>query len=226
MGIFIAVCGIDASGKATQTEKLCDFYRTTGHKSVTKIEFPNYKSVTGQMILDHLRGNWTVEINGQTNRHPIYLDNPSTYAFQCCHIANKVECLPDAVWQKGHDDIFISDRYIASAYAYGAVFGLDENWLLMMHRNLPQPDINIFLDIPIEESFKRRPGRRDMYEQDGDLLHRVRQCYLDIFKRYGSKYIIVDGSGTEDDVFERILGQLKCHGLVTVTQNEVMHVNV
>ena len=115
-----------------------------------------------------------------------------------------MECLPDGLWDKDNTGIYVADRYNASAYAYGDAFGVDLDWLVRAHRHLPQPDLNIFLDIPVEESFRRRPDRRDNYERDADMLEKVRQSYLKVFNLLGSSYIVIDAIGDQDDVFKRI----------------------
>lgn len=214
MSLFIALEGLDASGKHTQTEKLKKHFEDSGFETI-KFDFPNYKSITGEMISGHLQGDWKIHVSDEaktmlydpmrTKDMPEYMVNPSTYLFQCCQLVNRMETLPDDVWEPDHKKVFIADRYNASAYAYGIAFDLNFDWLVRSHRHLPQPDINIFLDISVEESFRRRPNRRDDYEKNSKLLERVRNCYIDVFKRLGSSYVIIDGSGSEEQVFEKIL---------------------
>ncbi len=209
--MFVAVEGIDASGKATQTENLKKHFEKIGGLNVTKFDLPKYESVTGQMIKDHLHGYWKAQIAGkilsedEIANPPLYYKDPSTYLFQCCQLVNRMETLPDGLWEQGPKDIYIADRYNASAYAYGVAFGIDFDWLIKTHLRLPQPDINIFLDIDVEESFKRRPERRDNYEKNFKMLEKVRASYLDIFGKLGPTYAVIDASGSIDETFDKIL---------------------
>ena len=211
--MFIAFEGIDAAGKHTQSERLREHYEGNG-KRVTKCEFPMYESITGGMIRDHLTGVWKAQIFKQPEKERVYMVDPSTYLFQCCQLVNRMETLPDGLWnqmfidQRLGGDVYIADRYNASAYAYGLAFGIDLDWLLHTHKRLPQPDLNIFLDITVEESFKRRPDRRDEYEKNSAMLNKVRGCYLKIFGMLGETYAVIDASGTQEQTFDKILAAI------------------
>lgn len=208
MSIFISFEGIDASGKHTQSDKLKQYFIDAG-RSVTKMEFPMYESVTGQMIKDHVTGVWKATMLKQPDVVGTYTHDPSTYLFQCCQLVNRMETIPDELWDRTGDGVFISDRFNASAYAYGLAFGLDFDWLIKTHKRLPQPDLNILLDIPVEESFRRRPDRRDDYEKNAPMLENVRRCYLEIFQKLGPSYVVVDASGTLNETFKKIIECVK-----------------
>ena len=210
MTILVAIEGADAGGKATQTQRLMQ-YLCEQNVSAKMLSLPNYDSITGELIRGHLTGDWKAELmNGVAPPHErrLYRDNVGTYLFQCCQLVNRMETIPDELWNRSDDTVYVADRYNASAYAYGLAFGLDFGWLVNTHRHLPQPDINILLDVPVEESFRRRPDRRDNYEKDASLLRRVRECYLDVFSQLGKSYVVIDGCGSIDDVFGRIMSHV------------------
>lgn len=209
--MLIAIEGIDAAGKNTQSNNLLKHFKDAGCNT-TLLSFPHYDSITGEMIRGHLVGDWRAELSeiARTRLYdsmPTYMQDPGTYLFQCCQLVNRMETLPDALWERhpGSKDVYIADRYNASAYAYGIAFGLDFDWLVRTHKHLPQPDVNVFLDITVEESFRRRPERRDNYEKNSGLLNRVRESYLEVFKKLGSSYVVIDASGTEAQTFEKIM---------------------
>lgn len=138
--------------------------------------------------------------------------------FQCLQTVNRFELLPviNAYLEAGRPLVF--DRYTASAMVYGTLDGLDPDWIELINMSLPQPDVWIYLDIPIEESFKRRPERRDRYESDRAYLEKVREGYLRLFREkaigqikteYAHGWYIVNGLGTVEEVHERILGVIK-----------------
>lgn len=213
-GLFIAIEGADAAGKCTQAKLLKKHYEALG-KNVTKFEMPTYESISGQIILDHLQGRLKAEYTPEDKlfagfeHEPVYRKDPSAYVFQCCFAANRMECTPDGVFDRQDDEVYIADRYVASGYAYGSAHGIDFEWLVRVQRFLPQPDLTVFLDIPIEESFRRRPERRDEYEKDVALLERVRDSYIDVFDRLGPSYVTIDALGTEEGVFASILAELE-----------------
>lgn len=216
MSLFIALEGADASGKFSQTKRLEKYYTSVG-KRVIRFAMPEYESISGEMVAGYLKADWTAILSPDADVKK-YTKSVSSYAFQCCHLVNKLESMPESLWRRkpfaadGPDDdiVFIADRFNASAYAYGHAAGVDVDWLINVYRHLPQPDINIYLDIPIEESFRRRPERRDEYEKNSALLERVRNSYIDIFKRLdvGGTYNIIDANCDEEAVFQKLLIEL------------------
>ena len=207
--MFLTLEGIDGSGKNTQSELLLRHFQEIEGLRVTKFDLPKYESITGAMIKDHLKGLWKVTTESVDQQNPpLYMTDPSTYLFQCCQLVNRMETLPDGLWNQGQNDVFIADRYNASAYAYGVAFGMDFEWLIKTHRHLPQPDLNILLDIPIEESFRRRPERRDNYEKNVAMLETVRKSYLDIFSKLGPSYVVIDAAGTREETFAKMIREI------------------
>lgn len=205
MGLFIAIEGQDACGKATHSRLLEQRFKETQGARVTRFSLPDYDSISGEMVLGHLKGHWNADVSADADPDATYIHDVGSYLFQCCQLVNRLECMPAGLWRQGRDDVFIADRYIASAYAYGLAKGLNRDWLLRTHRQLPQPDLNILLDIPVEESFKRRPERRDKYEDDFAFLRDVRECYLDVFSTLGPTYAVINASGTVELTHERVM---------------------
>jgi dTMP kinase len=209
MGFFISLSGIDACGKATQSELLRKFFLEKG-KNVIKFSLPGYDSLTGEMLKGYLNGDWTVSISNKIayavgEGTPAYVRNPKAYAFQCCQFVNRYETLPDELWDQHANDVLIADRYVNCCIAYGIATGLDRDWLTKIHKRMPKPDINILLDIPVEESFRRRPVRRDIYERDDGLLKRVRSSYLSVFENDKQSNVIIDATPSAEVVFERLI---------------------
>lgn len=208
MSLFITLEGLDASGKFTHSKLLAQRLSENGF-NVTRFSMPEYDSLTGELINDHLKGIWKAEILKRPEKERRYANDPSAYLFQCCQLVNRMETLPDGLWHRRRGDVFIADRYNASAYAYGMAFGINLEWLLKTHRHLPQPDLNVFLDISVEESFRRRPERRDEYEKDSKMLERVRECYLRIFNDLGPTYVVVDASGSVEQTSSLLLERVQ-----------------
>ncbi len=207
--VFIALEGIDACGKHTQSEKLKDYFLSK-NLHVNKFDLPEYKSKTGEIIGGYLSGHINIGLTPEAgialfDRAQLYHSAPDSYIFQCIHLANKVECIPDELWERDSNKVYISDRYNASSYAYGDASNLNLDWIISMHRNLPQPDFNILLDISVEESFLRRPLRRDKYEENKGFLQNVRKSYLKVFNTLGSNYYVVDAQKDEESVFNEII---------------------
>jgi dTMP kinase len=66
-----------------------------------------------------------------------------------------------------------------------------------------RPDITILLDAPVEVGMSRatkrgNPDRLDV--ERAEFYTRVRDCYLDLAKAEPERFVIVDASGTLDQV--------------------------
>ena len=118
----------------------------------------------------------SVTVNGSVMH---YLEKGSGRALVLLH-AFPVDC---RVWGNqvtalSDGTVLLCDRYRASSVAYGEAQGLDARWLESVQVPLPAPDLTILLDMAPEVSLERKQTGRDKYEQDLDLLERVRRSYL------------------------------------------------
>lgn len=181
--MLIAIEGMDASGKATQSRLLA---RKLGGAAMA---FPNYETEVGQAILANLKGEWSAG------------DELNALVFQSLFTLNRLEMI-DSMKAAMAAGPLVLDRYYASGIVYGALDGLDARWLERIHQTLPAPDRWVFIDVPPEESERRRPERRDRYEMQPGLMARVRDGYRDLFTARG--WAIVDGVGSVDEVHARV----------------------
>lgn len=70
----------------------------------------------------------------------------------------------------------VLDRYVHSGVAYSAAKGLDLQWCKAPDRGLPQPDLVIFLEVPIDGSSARQGFGEERYEQC-DFQQKVRKSF-------------------------------------------------
>ena len=179
-GLIIAFEGLDQSGKQTQTELLHD--RLTGEgRAVRLFSFPDYGTIMGAEIGRALRGERSY--------------GPD--ALQLLYVANRYEWKQEMVEAKRAGTILLCDRYLASSVAYGEAQGLDAAWLVEIQKYLPQPNGTILLDIPPDESARRKGAGRDRYERDLALLARVRDSYL---RQAASGWVRIDADRDRDAV--------------------------
>ena len=210
--MLIVIEGIDSGGKATHSKLLAE--RLKG----TRFSFPNYDSVTGKAILGHLKLDWAAVMLRSDSENSSPLD---AVVFQCLQTVNRIEQLP-AIYEAMKHGPVIFDRYYQSAYVYGALDGVDPTWNRSVQESaMPPADVNILLDITVEESFKRRPERRDRYEADRRFLEKVRGGYLTLWKERSETGIVgwpvwtvVDGMESVQAVQEKLLDCLRGRGMV------------
>jgi dTMP kinase len=160
-GLLIAFEGLDQSGKQTQAERLRDRVVAAG-RLVRLLSFPAYDTSIGAEIGRALQGERDYGAD----------------VMQLLYIANRYEWKPQIEFELGRGTVLICDRYLASSIAYGEAQGLDAMWLTDIQKYLPQPDITFLLDIDPAISARRKTADRDKYEQDLELLGRVRSSYL------------------------------------------------
>lgn len=202
--MIIVIEGGDAAGKKTQSEML------TKRLDGTRFAFPNYESPTGEMILWHLKKWWHSKATGLHPFGEADIEKLDARVFQSLQSVNRLESLPaiNEAKRKGH---VVFDRYWQSAFVYGALDGLDTQWLrLVQEKPMPPADINILIDVPVADGFARRPERRDRYETNRAFLEKVRTRYIELWTMSASmglsgEWFVVGGIGSVEEVHDRII---------------------
>jgi len=94
----------------------------------------------------------------------------------------------------------VSDRFMDSSIAYqggGRQLGKKLIISLSEYLNLPQPDLTLLFDLPVEISLSRvrARGELDRFEKEELEFHkRIRNTYLDLAKNNSNRIEIVDSS--------------------------------
>ena len=94
----------------------------------------------------------------------------------------------------------ISDRFMDSSIAYqGGGRQLDKKLIISLtdYLNLPQPDLTLLFDLPVEISLSRvkARGELDRFEKEELEFHkRIRNTYLDLAKNNRNRIKIIDSS--------------------------------
>jgi len=109
--------------------------------------------------------------------------------------------------------IVISDRYVDSSVAYQAGGrGLPEHEVRRLSRwatNGLVPDLTILLDVDPADGLARTTGPGDRLEAETLQFHeRVRATFLELARRGGRRYLVVDARAPEDDVHAQILDEV------------------
>ena len=179
-GVFVAIEGIDAVGKKTQTSALKSWLRSEG-LSVRTISFPVYGTNIGKEIRRFLVGKVS---------YP-----PQVRAM--LYSANRWEAKPELEEALAEHDLVIVNRYIGSNLAYGLSSGLELDWLLNLEAGLPQADLVLLLDAPPAKLVPRRSHNRDSYERNVALQEEARGAYLRLARKFD--WSVIDATGTVDD---------------------------
>jgi len=193
---FIALEGIDGSGKSTQVKLLTEKLKKEGFKIYTTFEPTD--STLGSVIKNIFR-------------HRIEADHRTIaglyVADRLDHLLNKTNGILKKM-EEGYS--VITDRYYFSSYAYqGTHMSLD--WVIhanSLSAELLRPDLTIFIDVPPEVSMKRLSEGRDMIQLYESLenLNKVRAKYFEAFDKLkdDEKVFITDGNRPPEIIFNDI----------------------
>lgn len=202
--LFIALEGIDGSGKSTQTKLLTEKLSSHGHKVYSTFE-PTDNQI-GELIRDILKGNAKAD-------HRIIAG---------LFVADRLDHLLNEEYGivKKLDEGFtvITDRYCFSSYAYQGTH-MNMDWVIQansMSAGILRPDVNIFIDVSPEISMQRLHANRDNIElfETLDNLKQVRAKYMEAFEKLKAveNIFIVDGNRTPDliagDIWQKIASML------------------
>ena len=175
-GFFIAIEGIDAAGKRTQSSILRAWLNSKGLTTHT-LSFPAYETTIGKEIRKFLDGS---------------VDYPQQVRAML-YAANRWEKKAELEAILSKTDVTIVDRYSGSNLAYGVSSGLELEWLLHLEEGLPEPDLVLLLDASPTKLVPRRGDRKDSYERNISLQEKARDAYLRLAKRFGWSIIVADG---------------------------------
>lgn len=195
-GTFIALEGIDGSGKSSQIGRLTARLEGMGVRCLATRE------PTGGPVGSLIRQIFT----GRVSADPRVI--AALYAAdRIDHLVNEVDGLCAAIDQ---GITVVSDRYYFSSYAYHSV-DIDMDWVIganALSADLLRPTVTIFLDVPVETAVERIRQNRFVEEIfDGeDRLRQTRALYFKAFERLKDveNVVVVDGSGAQEQVAERI----------------------
>ncbi|MCK5234113.1 MAG: dTMP kinase, partial [Candidatus Aenigmarchaeota archaeon] len=161
---YIAIEGMDGSGKTTQAKMLTEFLKKQGF-SVLSVTEPS-KSALGKMISEKL-------IKKKYSPEAVAL------AFSCDRMIHFDEIIRPASEKY---DYIITDRSYISSMAYQPLQGLRFEWVRELNRYVMKPDLIFLLDIPAVVFMQRR-GKTKVIFENHEFQKKLRQAYLALPKR-------------------------------------------
>ena len=178
MGKIIVIEGTDSSGKETQTKLLYERVKKIYDKTI-RISFPNYDSPACGPVKMYLAGAFGTDAT-KVNPYPI----STMYA-----IDRYASFKQD--WEKKYIDdyVIITDRYVTSNMIHQAskIKNNEEKeeylrWLVDLEYNknkIPEPDIVIFLKMPIDKAKELMENRKNKIDgSEKKDIHEVNEDYL------------------------------------------------
>lgn len=196
--LFIVLEGIDSSGKSTQAELLSNYYLNKNQRVVISPE------PTSGPIGKFIRSILSQQINLEQNSE--YFDQQMSYLFAAdryYHLYNQKEGVINLLKQQV---TIISTRYYFSSLAYHCQEPQDWELVTRLNQGFPNPDLVIYLDIPLEISLARLAvkSNQEIYENQ-QKLKQVQLNYQKIFQEYSGLQIQLDGTDPEEIIHEQIV---------------------
>lgn len=182
-GFFIALEGIDGSGKSTQARKLADALSEKGHQIYETAEPTD--GIVGQLIRRILRKDLTI----------------SPEALSLLFVADRIEHAKEIQSALDEGKIVISDRYLLSTLTYQSAQGVDIEFLKQLHASLPKPDLTILLDIEPEKALSR--SKADEKFEKLEMLTKVRQNYI-AFAELDKNILVINAQEAAQKVWSSI----------------------
>jgi dTMP kinase len=204
---FIVIEALDAGGSQTQTDWLVKRLTEAGQRPLA-LHFPQEDRATGRLIYDKFLLNQNKQPFSRREQALLYIQD----------FFSRAEDIKAVMERQSDYSIVISDRFYTSTLAYqtmglsGAERTRMLKWLTWLcfegAPQLPQPDIVVFLDTPVEVSLKRLSQKKKDFFETKDKLTAIRASYLNIARKFGWKVVLsVDSSGqerTREDMHEEI----------------------
>lgn len=190
--------GIDGAGKTTQANMLKDYFISIGEQAVLSPE-PSSGPV-GNLIRSTLKNRVIFNRDNQKfNEQMAYLFAADRYD----HLYNEIDGVFKLIADGCH---VLITRYYFSSLAYNGHNPDTFELVKQLNQRFPNPDIVIYIDIPIDVSDKRLRQRflKEVYETESQLL-RVRQTYNHIFKQYEDLLLTVDGRLEKEVIHRQII---------------------
>lgn len=206
-GKFIAVEGVDGSGKTTQVKLLAEALEKKGIKTFVTKEPTD--EVTGKLIREVLSGK--IKIPQVAFQYLFAAD-------RAIHQAEMEEYLKKGI-------TVISDRYFWSSIVYGMVdkgivLGEEKHEkdnllvalsVLSMYHRFLVPDFSFCLTVPIGailERMKAKDKNLEIYEKE-DVLRKVEAGYKWLTEKFPKEITVIDGGEEVGKVTERIVASIK-----------------
>ena len=206
-GLYIAVEGIDGSGKTTQVDRLVAYFQKQGKEVIKTREPRKDEGLIGKLIQQILLGKTKV---------------PSVafqYLFSADREMHHKELILPAL-EKGN--VVISDRCFWSAIPYGI---LDKNEeanqqtvdrymvaqsILSMYHQFTIPNYTFYLDLPLDvamERIEKSDSQEEIYE-DEKKLEKVIYGYQWLLKEFPKELTVIDARKSVEEVTKEILARI------------------
>ncbi len=190
-GLFITIEGIDGSGKTTLATNLVALLSRKGYP-VIQTQEPT-KGRIGELLRTYL----------QEAKIPPGVD---ALLFAADRVEHWKELILPSLEQ---GRIVVSDRHKLSSLAYQSAQGLEMDWILEINTLVPDPDLIIYLDIPIDTALERinKKSQLEKFEVRNEL-EKIQKHYQRALSKTKSRIICLDSTLSPEDLTNKAFNEI------------------
>ena len=191
--MFIAVEGIDGSGKSTTIREIKRYLESKGEAVYLTAEPTTL--ATGKIVRNFL---------SETNSDTPLIHEMLALAFA----ADRINHLREEIWPAlRKKQTVITDRYFFSSIAYQSL-NVSYEWVKGINRFATLPDVLVFIDVSIDKAVERLTKFRtstEIYEKR-ELLQQIDRTYREVIKEFEDnlKVIYLNGNLEIDKIYSDV----------------------
>lgn len=193
-GKFIVIDGIGASGKDTQVELLETYLKNIGVNVLVTRE--HTRDTPPGILIEKIIKKQEEQIEAQ-----------ALQLLYICDRRNHFIKIIEPELSKGK--VVIGNRYYPVNVAYSGE-EWREKFLKINQMVVGKPDLVLIIDVEPEVAMERmnRRGDHDIFDKL-ETMKKCREGYLWYFKNSGDNCVLIDGSDTKENVFDKVLQEIK-----------------
>ena len=192
--MFIAVEGIDGSGKSTTIREIKRYLESKGEAVYLTAEPTTL--ATGKIVRNFL---------SETNSDTPLIHEMLALAFA----ADRINHLREEIWPAlRKKQTVITDRYFFSSVAYQSL-NVSYEWVKGINRFATLPDVLVFIDVSIDKAVERLTKFRtstEIYEKR-ELLQQIDRNYREVIKEFEGNLKVIYLNGNLD--IDKIYGDVE-----------------
>ena len=191
--MFIAVEGIDGSGKSTTIREIKRYLESKGEAVYLTAEPTTL--ATGKIVRNFL---------SETNSDTPLIHEMLALAFA----ADRINHLREEIWPAlRKKQTVITDRYFFSSVAYQSL-NVSYEWVKGINRFATLPDVLVFIDVSVDKAVERLTKFRtstEIYEKR-DLLQQIDRNYRELIREFEEnlKVIYLNGNLDIDKIYSDV----------------------
>jgi len=166
------------------------------------------KTTLSHLLSRHFNARLVLEEFADNPFLPKFYENPKLYAFplELFFMAERYKQLKDLIQQKDlFQNVTISDYLFTKCLLFAKVnlpddeFRLYQRLFEIIHQQLLQPDLLIYLHTPVSRLQKNIKKRNRAYEQNipDEYLFNIQQTYTHYIKEHNIKTLLIDASNAD-----------------------------